>query len=181
MGAFITNFQSPVELEDLIDRYEKDGLTNIDYLLENRYSTEWTVSRYACAGDIALFMCAKTSKEHMGHVCAEARRCGDEELLEFAEQERELYRRYAGQIVAVGVVKSKPFQLENSGYTYQYWRSPWYARIDGLELLNNTVNISEFRDFITVSRTGAITTLTDEQWGQIKSIICRKNTNISFS
>ena len=33
MGAFITNFQSPVELDDLKDRLDCGGITNLDMIL----------------------------------------------------------------------------------------------------------------------------------------------------
>lgn len=180
MSALITNFQSPVELRDLVDRYEKDGMTNIDHIFhyEDTFG-EWTVDKNSQVGDIVFFMCAKTSKEHMGHVCAEARRQGcTDQIIAFAEAERSLYKRYAGYIVAVGVIESEPFQEEDAGYAFPYWRSPWYAKIGNFELLNIPLHISEYRDYITVSRTGAITRLTKEQEEILKNQIQTKNPNI---
>ncbi len=179
MPAIIVNFQSPVELCDLIDRFERDGLTNIDHILnfENTLK-EWTVDKNCAPGDVVFFMCAKTSKDHMGHVCSEARKYGDEFILSFAEEKRELYKKYAGNIIAVGFIESNPFQTDDSGYEYSLWRNTWYAKICNFQLLNQLVSISEFRDYITVSRTGSITKLTNEQkqklWNQIKV----KNNNI---
>ncbi len=179
MSAFITNFQSPVELDDLIDRYRFDGRTNIDILLEDSDKdrfTEWTVPKDAQVGDIALFMCAKSSKDHMGHVLKLAKMDGDPGLIAFAERQRDTYKKYAGNILAIGFVDEEPYQLIDSGYRYQYWRSPWYAKIRDIRILSNMVNISEYRDFIKISRTGAITKLSYQQWSQLKDLIELKNT-----
>jgi len=180
MGAFITNFQSPVEIEDLIDRYENGETTNLDMVLhyEEYQPFEWTVDKDAKVHDIAVFMCAKTSKDHMGHVCAQAREEGDVGLLAFAENERELYKKYAGQIVAIGRVIDEPFQTQESGWEKPYWRSPWYAKIGDYILLDNPVSIDLFRDYITVSRTGAITKLSDSQWRMLFADILKQNSEM---
>ena len=182
MSAIIINFQSPVEREDLIDRYKRDQLTNIDHIL-NFESTlkEWTVDKNSKVGDAVFFMCAKTSKEHMGHVCAEVKRCDDpSEIIDFAEAKRELYKKYAGNIVAVGVIEEDPFQTEDSGYACQHWRNPWYAKIGKFQLLSTPIHISEYCDYITVSRTGSITRLTNEQEDTLKKQIQEKNPQIDI-
>lgn len=174
--AFITNFQSPVELDDLIDRYMTDGLTNIDHLFfDAEDEMEWTVDKDAKVGDTVFFMCAKTSVNHMGHVRAQAYETNDHEIIDYAEKEYGLYRKYAGHIVAVGKIGKEPFQSDDSGYAFHYWRSPWYAQIHDLKILDNPVYIGKFRDFITVSRTGAITKLDDEQVAKLTELIKSKN------
>ncbi len=178
MGSFITNFQSPVELDDLIDRFQSGGVTNLNMILDReRYaSVEWTVDKNATVGDTVYFMCAKTSVDHMGHLCALLRKAevADKELLAYAEAQRKLYREKAGQIIAVGQVADEPFSTWNSGWNSPYWRSPWYARIDNIRVLDRSVNIAEFRDFIQVSRTGAITKLTNEQDEGLQKLIAGK-------
>lgn len=71
MGAFITNFQSPVELDDLKDRLDCGGITNLDMILhpEKFSPIEWTVDKEAKIGDVVVFMCAKTSVNHIAHLC----------------------------------------------------------------------------------------------------------------
>lgn len=110
MEAFITNFQSPVELEDLIDRYETDRMTNIDHFFSEATTLDWTVKKDAQINDIVVFMCAKTSKDHMGHVCAQCKEIGNQKLLIYAEQERQLYKKYAGMIVGLGIIQELPYQ-----------------------------------------------------------------------
>lgn len=178
MAAFITNFQSPVELVDLVDRYERGKITNLDMILEHeKYAPlEWTCDKDAKIGDTVYFMCAKTSVNHMGHICSVLRAADKEntDLYAFALAQRAAYREYAGKIVAVGQVADEPFQTEVSGWDAPYWRSPWYARIENIKLFAEPVDISAFRDFIKVSRTGAITKLTPEQWQQLAQIVEQK-------
>ena len=71
MSAFITNFQSPVELDDLKDRLDCGGITNLDMILhpEKFSPIEWTVDKEAKIGDVVVFMCAKTSANHIAHLC----------------------------------------------------------------------------------------------------------------
>ena len=173
MPAFIINFQSPFELDDLWDRYERDGLTNIDHILNYEGTLgEWTVHKDAKPGDRVFFMCAVTSKDHMGHVCSQARKTDGipDEIVAFAEAERELYRRYAGTIVAIGRVEEKPFQSYDSGYSNPAWRNPWYARIRDVQMLAEPIGIDKFRDFIKVSRTGSITKLDNQQETLLESL-----------
>lgn len=174
MAAFITNFQSPFELDDLQDRFERDGLTNIDYLLHFDESIgEWTVHKDAQVGDRVYFMCAVTSKDHMGHVCAQARAEAPEDVQVFAEEQRQLYKRYAGHIMAVGRVDEPPFQSIDSGYAHAPWRNPWYARICDVQLLGQPIPYDDFRDFITVNSTGSITKLTGEQEEALETLVAQ--------
>ncbi len=171
MSSFITNFQSPVGIEDLSERFEA-GKSNIDILLEsqNKGWTEWTVAKDAKVGDTVFFMCAKTSRDHIRSCVKEAKASGNIGLLNFAEEQKSKYYQYAGKILAFGIVVEKP-RPSFVEWEYQYWKSPWYARIEQIEFLVNPIDIAEFRNFITVSRTGAITKLDEEQEMQLLQLI----------
>ncbi len=175
MAAFITNFQSPVELDDLKDRFNQGKISNIDMILghKSHRPLEWTVDKTAAVGDTVYFMCAKTSVDHMRHLCSVLRAMDQSEtdLYAFALTQRLLYREYAGSIVAVGHVAGKPFQTKDSGWKAPYWRNRWYAEIEEITLLDKPVNISDFRDFIFVSRTGAITKLTSDQQQKLEALV----------
>lgn len=175
MGAFITNFQSPVELDDLADRYSRGQVTNLEILKNHeKYAPiEWTVDKDAAIGDTVYFMCAKASVDHIGHLCAVLRRMDetDENLLDFAETLRKRYKSAAGHIIAVGRMAEQPFQTMDAGWEAPYWRSPWYARIDNIHVLDAPVSIDQFRDFIKVSRTGAITKLTPKQEALLQNLV----------
>lgn len=176
--VIITNFQPPKDIDDLKDRlYNRNGFTNLEILLTDATfsgKTEWTVDKDCQIGDTVLFMCAKTAKDHIGHVCAEAKRLNNDELIKFAEEEREKYNKYAGNIIAVGVLESLPFQSETV-FLYQGWKSPWYGKVGDLRLFKHPISIDDFRDFIKISRTGSITKLSNEQWERLKEIIFIKS------
>lgn len=178
MGAFITNFQSPVKLDDLIDRFERGGVTNLDMILDREQDAciKWTVDKNATVGDTVYFMCAKSSADHMRHLCALLRKAkdADEGLLAYAKAQHKQYQEKAGQIIAVGRVADAPFSTFDSGWNSPYWRSPWYARIDDIRILDRSVSIEEFHEVIHVSRTGAITRLTNEQNEFLHKLIARK-------
>lgn len=179
MGAFIANFQSPIEIEDLIDRYNKGSITNIEMILNHKdyEPLEWTVDRYSEVNDIVFFMCAKTSVNHMGHLVSVAKEEA-EEILAYAKKEREVYKKYAGKIVAIGKVAKEPFETDDSGWESPAWRTTFYAEIKNIKLLDNPIDISDFRDFIYVSRTGSITKLKKEQEQQLLNVI--RNNNPKF-
>lgn len=181
--VIISNFQAPKDIKDLEDRfYNGNGYTSLELLLEDAFetgSTEWTVDRNCNIGDIVLFMCAKTAKDHIGHVCAQARKCGNEDLIRFAEEERQKYKIYSGCILGIGILIGKPF-VSFSEYEYQGWKSPWYGKISDLVIFDFLINIDEFRDFIKISRTGSITKLTEEQWECLKELILEKGNKLSI-
>ena len=175
--AFITNFQSPKELDELVERYHTPlQLTNLDMILAAGSELgDWTVDRDALAGDRVYFMCAKTSVNHMGHVCAEARRHAGSDIVEYAEAKRQLYRKFAGKIVGVGKLSGQPYRALDSGWAHAGWKSPWYANIADFRFLPSPVDIADFRHFITISRTGAITRLDAEQDDCLRALIARSN------
>ena len=86
-----------------------------------------------------------------------------------------MYKEYAGKIVAIGTVADEPFQSDVSGYGFPAWRNPWYARIGNFQLLEVPVSIDVFRSFITVSRTGSFTRLSEDQAEQLTELITEYN------
>ena len=172
-NAFITNFQSPVDLEELKQFQQMGTGSNLEILLnECQDGTDWSVPSDAKVGDTVFFMCAKTSVDsrHMAGVKRQAMETGDAELIRIAEEQYSLHKRYAGTILAVGIVADDPYEEQSFG-----GRAPWFAAIDQIVLLANPVDISEFKSFIMVSRTGAITKLSDSQYASLVELIDIKN------
>ena len=148
-NAIILNFQAPKGIDDLVDRFMRDGLTNIDHILhfENTLK-QWTVDKKCKAGDLIFFMCAKTSADHMGHICIEVHKTKNKELIEFADEKKALYKIYAGKIVAIGRIDGDLIQSDISGYAKPAWRTNLYANIKNFQKLEYPVSIDEFRSFI---------------------------------
>ena len=173
--AFITNFTSPTDIEDLKYFFHEQGGTNLDVLIdEYKEGTEWSVHSGATIGNIVFFMCAKTSWDtrHVGGLRKIAREEGDPALIRFAEDQYKKYKKYAGKILAVGQITDNPYEISPQYYGQ---RSQWFARIDNIVLFAKPVDISQFNDFVMVSRTNAITKLTPEQTGSLMKIIQREN------
>ena len=146
MSAFITNFQSPVEMQDLEDRFRRGGISNLNMLLHWRQfqPLEWTVDKQAVVGDTVLFMCAKTSVDHIGRLYTQIRKAGqkDSALGRFAAAQQALYKKKICRLHCCLWPRCKgTFQTEAPGWDAPYWRSPWYAEIDHILLLDMPIHI----------------------------------------
>ena len=173
--AFITNFTSPTDIEDLKYFFHEQGGTNLDVLIdEYKKGTEWSVHSGATIGNIVFFMCAKTSWDtrHVGGLRKIAREEGNIALQRFADAQYQKYKKYAGKILAVGQITESPYEIPPQYYGQ---RSQWFALIDNIILLSNPVDISKFKDFIMVSRTSSITKLTPSQTASLMEMIQRDN------
>ena len=179
MSFFITNFQSPLDLDEL-QEFQKSGYgSNLSSLLEDsEYGTEWSVPSDAAPFDVVFFMCAATSTDsrHMAGVRKQAKLSGDQALIDLAEAQYTLHKTYAGKILAVGLVEAEPEAVESGDGNS---RPHWFSRIYPVILLENPIDISEFRDFIMVSRTGAITKLDDIQYDALIHVIVNRNSGFS--
>ena len=87
---------------------------------------------------------------------------------------REICDKYGGKIFAVGRVSSIP-ELDYTNLKEMHWGSPIYANYEDVTVLENPIDISEFRDYITVSRQGSITPVLGESFSKLSSAILQKN------
>ena len=161
MASIITNFQSPQTLDELEFCYEDDMRSNLDFIL-NEPVTVWTVDKRSKKGDSVFFNCATSAKSRIGSVCKAVKSTGNQELIDFAEKERELYKKYSGHIVAYGILIDDAFFDEDD--------NRWSAEIEVLSVFENPIPYSEYKTFAPVSSYGAITILSDEQSDKIKNI-----------
>ena len=115
-----------------------------------------------------VFMCAKTARDKLGMASSHIPSTYDPQFISFVNTEKALYKQYSGCLLGAGIIKKLP---EQDG-------SWWMSEIDNLVVFTNPVHISEFNDFITISRTGSITKLNDSQWQRLKWLIHSKNTNL---
>ena len=180
--AIITTFQSPFTFEELVERYETPGHpTNLDFILQGESDFgEWTVDKDCKPGDTVFFRCATTSADHMRRRYTEARRHGDPGLIEYAEKERALYRQYAGKILAIGEIAEPPVQMD-SEWEHTHWRSRWYADIADYQLLEAPVAFEDYRDFVKICTTGAITKLDTSQENRLLQLVNAGNPNLQDS
>ena len=84
-------------------------------------------------------------------------------LLAALNRGEDFYRKCGGAIFAQGTVCGEVIVDNVAARDGLHWRSVYYAPIDSISLIEPPIHIDEFRDFISISRTGAITKLTNEQ------------------
>ena len=161
-------------MEDILGCAEADNE-------EDNY-TEWTMPKWCKIGDIVFFMHAKTAnatisrlKKKLRESKGEYSESDYEGLISFLLRGEDLYQKYGGKIFAVGKVCGGSFCYEEDSDFEYHWKSPVYAPIDSLYCLERPIAISEFNDFIYVSRQSAITPVFGKEFEALKSLIMSKN------
>jgi len=164
---FIANFNNTRNLQDIKNQYDYDGKTNINYLIDGfaNGKTIWSVPKETMPGDIILFMCAKEARHNLGLATSNIPAQYGNGFTKFVDVQKMLYKKYSGYLLGCGIIQTAPIQDNN-------W---WMSDIYQLRQFTAPVHISEYRNFITISRTNAITYLNNEQWEHLKWIVNQKN------
>lgn len=176
MADFVANFQSPYELDELEWCLREGSPTNLGCLFEPMQGEPlgmWTVPKWAKAGDRVFFMCGASTKQHMAHVCKQAKESGDEKLIALANAERDQYKRYAATILALGRVAAAPVPPRNGGS-----QALWWAPIRDFVFLHNPVAPEQWKPVFKVSRTGSITKLSDEESASLEALARSMNRHV---
>lgn len=163
MSAIITNFSAPDSYKALTDCYREGG-SNLALLFDDcsKGYTIWSASRKNVVGDIVFFSCAATSMTKIAHARIETKNMGDNQLIAYADKEYALYKKYAGKLLAFGIVSGTPY-LDTDGR--------YYAEITDLQRLTHPIPYSEYKSFITLNPGGAITTLKVEQETKLLALV----------
>lgn len=174
--AFITNISFPKSLDEVSYFIKVRGKFDVQEILEETY-VEWTAPKDARLGETVYFMHSKTSIDTIRRLKRELAAIREDinieevELLTSALQVgEELYRRFGGSIFAEGKVCGELIVDRVATDNGLHWRSKYYAPIDSVKVIEPPINIAEFRSFITVSRTGAITKLTVDQNDRLREL-----------
>ncbi len=176
--AFLNNISFPKSLDELEIFADEFNVEEILTVTE----TEWTAPKWAVEGDIVFFFHAKTAiqwirkletklKNAKAFLPAERVRALENAL----KRARLLYKRYGGKIFAVGRVSDRPVYDSQDGDEIYHWNSKFYAKIDEIFVLQQPIDISEFSDFLMVSRQSAITPVVGADFEQLKAMIAVRN------
>ena len=185
--AFLNNVSFPKNLKEL--DYYKDEF-DVETLMYAEWA-EWTTPKWAMPGDIVLFFHAKTAIQQISRLETELKH-NPEKIAESKKQEledalkwaRELYKLYGGKIFAIGKIAEQPFydahpfmsEEEERERNIQFrTRQRIFAKVDEIFLLETPIDISEFSNFIFVSRQSAITPVVGNDFVRLKSLIASKN------
>ena len=179
--AFINNITFPQSLQELKYVYiERCGQYDIEDLITSQETT-WTSPRWAMAGDICLFMHAKTANSTISALKTQLVKDKEfyseadyQELFSWLERGKQLYNNYGGKIFAVAQVIG-PAEVFADGSSDVHWGSRLYSDMGKIWLLKQPIDISEFRECVTISNRGAITPVFDKEYRGLKKLILEKN------
>ena len=180
--SFITNISFPKTLDEFLYFLEDDFHFNVDDILEEKY-LEWTAPRWCKKDDIVFFMHSKTAISTITKLRTEYiknKHSYTKEQCSLFEKgishAIDNYKKYGGKIYAIGRVTEPP--IYDNFYrdeTKLHWGGRIYAPISDVVILNNPIDISEFNDFIFISRQSAITGIFGKEYMKLKEIIMNKN------
>lgn len=180
--SYISNISFPKTLDEFIYFLEDGFHFNVDDILTES-SVEWNAPRWCKIGDIVFFMHAKTAisiitKLRSEYIKNKALYTKSKQLLieKGIEHAIEDYKNYGGKIFAIGrVIDSTMYDDFYRDEVELHWKGRIYAPIGDIIILENPIDISEFNDFIFISRQSSITGVFGKEFEQLKSIILSKN------
>lgn len=183
--AYISNISFPDSLDEVYDYAHFFNMEAIirggdDGEYEDR-ETAWTAPKWCKKGDIVFFMHAKTANNKIRKLKNELlsiRECYSNNtfwtIMNALIRAKKIHDIYGGKIFAIGKISGNPAydKMDNENL---HWRSNIYAPIEGIFLLENLIDISEFSAEIEVSRQSSITPVLGEKFDFIKNLILKKN------
>lgn len=175
-ASFITNISFPKSLDEVLYFMTERGKYDVQEIM-TAYYVEWTAPKDVCIGDTAYFVHSKTSIDTICHLKRELESAQEKMesetcrfLLRAHAKGEDLYANVGGSIFAFGVVCGEIIIDDVASRNGLHWHSNCYAPIDSVTSIQPPIHISEFRDFVSVSRTGAITKLNAEQDAMLRRL-----------
>ena len=176
-AAFITNIAFPKTLNEVFFYANEIGHFDVEEVLTES-STEWTAPKDSYPGELVFFMHSKTSIDTIRRLRKELRSLQSEIeptrygiIAKALDSGESLYKRIGGCIFAKGIVNGNVVVDKSACDSRLHWSSIYYAPISNIEVFDSPVHISRFRDFIFISRAGAITKLDDQQVSKLLSLL----------
>ena len=184
--AFVTNNTFNKSLEELLDDMEVRGFLTIEALFQDG-ETQWTAPRWCKSGDIAFFMFAKTASATISALTTEYKKTKanfsvreQRKIEEALHRGREIYKKYGGCIFAFARVNGDMIFMNQESGSSNHWRSPIYAPMEQLTILDKPISIDAFRNFLTISRQNTITPVLGDAFDQLKRLIIDSNAVPAF-
>lgn len=183
VNVHINNISFPNTIEELESFIFENGLFNVEDILYNE-TVIWTVPRSSKIDDIVLFFHAKTAISKITALVRKVNSLPDDSphskrlLLEWLGRARKLYKEYGGKIFAVARIIAPPEYMPEIGLNACHWHGRIYAKIGDIFPLNSPVDISEFNEFIKVSRQSAITPLPANEFNRLRQIMHSKDADL---
>lgn len=180
--SFVANISFPKSLDELTEDFMET---------KERYDTEtvlqenpggWTAPKWAKEDDIVFFMHAAYAHQKINALRTELQKndylYSESEIKRidrWLDRGKRIHKMYGGKIFAVARVVKSPEVFQETVLSHAHWRSNIYADITDRWILDHPVDISEFRDFIQISRQGSITPVYGSAYEKLKELILAKN------
>lgn len=181
--AFINNISFPTSLEEIKSVYiEEYGQYDVEHLL-SAHEVSWTSPKWAMVGDICFFMHAKSANSTISSLKTELQNnrffyseSDYQELMSWLNKGKQLHKQFGGKIFAVAKVIS-PIEEDTDDDRSIHWKTRMYANLGSIWLLNEPIDISLFRQYVTISNRGAITPVYGKEYQGLQRLISEKNPN----
>lgn len=183
--SFINNISFPKTLDELYHFITEREMFDVESIFE--YETVWWTSpKWTKIGDSVFFMHSKTAKSTITSLRTQLNNDRDyiskkkyDILMEWINRGLDLYKQYGGKIFAIGRVIGAPEYFADSDDDYEdnsfyHWGSRIYSNIE-VFVLETPIDISEFNDFIFVSRQSGITPVFGKEFIKLRDLIASKN------
>ena len=187
--SFIVNVGVPKTLEHLFFHvYDYEGYV-IDRLFDNNFES-WTAPNWAKADDVVFFMHVKTGGQQLKKLAKQLQQNRDsysqeeyDDAMSFLQRGLDLHSRYGGKIFAAARVTGTPYYYaenddDEDSESLLYWKSRIYADMEDLYLLENPVDISEFRVFLQIRPQATITPVFGGKFDMLRDLIMSHGNNI---
>ncbi len=174
--AYINNISFPSNLEELSNRIDEFGTMDMEDVIASNPG-EWSVPKYAKAGELVFFMHTKTANAKISAVKREYLNSQDKDknIWNVLLRAKEIYKKFGGKIFAIGFISEDP-ECYDPPLDYEvHFKSKYFANITNTFVLDNPIDISEFRDFIKISQFGSITILDNKKFNKLRELILTKN------
>ena len=173
----------PKTLEHLFFHvYDYEGYV-IDRLLEDDF-TSWTAPNLAKPDDV-VFIHVKTGGQQLKSLTKQLRDNKDsysqeeyDDAMSFLQRGLDTHSRYGGKILAAARVTGTPYYDDEDSESLLYWKSRIYADMEDLYLLENPVDISEFRGFLQIRPQATITPVFGGKFDMLRDLITSHGNNI---
>lgn len=180
--SFVNNISVPKTLEELQYYIYEHGCFNVEDIL-NEKETVWTAPSWAKIGDIVFFMHAKYVNSRLTALRTELiskqsqyTKSQFDDMMQWIKKGLLLHKQFGGKIFAVAHVSGTPeYYFVNDNEIKLHWSSRIYAEMNEIYLLENPIDISEFNNFIFISRQSGITPVFGSDFDCLKKIIKSKN------
>ncbi|MBQ4101128.1 MAG: hypothetical protein IJC83_06255 [Oscillospiraceae bacterium] len=175
INAHINNISFPKTIEELEYFIYENGCYNVEDVInevkEDGY-TIWTIPRNSAIGDIVLYFHAKTAIQWIRKLETVTKSLDEnlhnkKILTQWLNRARQLYSAYGGKIFAIGRIGSTP-EYDDNDNSNLHWSGRIYAKVENLFVLEKPIDISEFNEFILISRQSAITPLPSSEYEKLK-------------